>query len=421
MKMYNLFFPKLIVFFLGTLMIQVLQAKEVASDGVSPAGTASQSGELAIHFPVNQSRLIKDFSGNANSLMQLDKLMNDKSFYFDIDSIVIHGYASPEGSVMNNSRLSYERARSVKEHIAQNYPHVSSSKIFAVGRLVDMEAVSEIVANDLSVPFRNEAKNILEIKDVTPVDQLLLLKSVGGGAVIEHITKYYAASLRSATGIMFYRASDWVSTVDTVVINTPADTVVIKQPADTVFIDHSDHFRKPLFAVKTNLLFDIATAANLELEIPLGKRWSLLGEYVFPWWLIERKQYALQVAHANLETRYWFGNRDERPHLSGWFAGLYAGGGYFDLEWGNKGYQGEFYLSAGLTGGFAHTIGKRENFRMEYSIGAGYFNTNYSEYNPVFGSDNQWHLIRQRAGNYSWIGPTRFKISLVWLLHRNSY
>jgi hypothetical protein len=125
----------------------------------------------------------------------------------------------------------------------------------------------------------------------------------------------------------------------------------------------------------------------------------------------------LQVASANLEARYWFGNRSYHPQLTGWFAGLYAGAGYYDIEWGSKGYQGEFYISSGLTGGFAHTIGKSNRFRMEYSLGAGYFQTNYREYIPEFGADNRWHLIRQKEGVFSWVGPTRLKVSLVWMLH----
>ena len=42
--------------------------------------------------------------------------------------------------------------------------------------------------------------------------------------------------------------------------------------------------RKPLLAVKSNLLFDLASALNVELEVPMGKRWSVAGEWMFPWW-----------------------------------------------------------------------------------------------------------------------------------------
>ena len=425
---------KIILILALSLVFDALPAKVPNKSGAVPTKTEELTGEIAIHFPVNQSRLIKDFSGNEKSLTLLDKLMNDKSFYFDIDSIIINGYASPEGSIPQNSRLSFERARAVKEHIAQNYPHVSSAKVFAVGRLVDMQAVSDIVENDLSMPMRNQAKGVLDMKGVSDIERLAMLQDVGGGAVIQHIKQYYAASMRNATGIMFYRASDRITIVDTVVIKQPADTVtlvinnpadtitvVLKEPADTIFVDNFNHLKKPILAIKTNLLFDVATALNLEMEIPLGKRWSILGEYVFPWWLIEEKQYALQVVNANLETRIWLGDRSERPRLTGWFTGLYAGGGYYDIEWGKKGVQGETYLSTGITGGYAHTLGKKGNLRMEYAMGAGYFSTKYRQYEPVFGGEEQWHLLRQRSGNYTWMGPTRFKISLVWLIHRNSY
>lgn len=143
---------------------------------------------------------------------------------------------------------------------------------------------------------------------------------------------------------------------------------------------------------------------------------------VFPWWLWEQEQNCLQVVNANLEGRYWLGNRttrrngSPRPVMTGWFAGLYAGGGYYDLEWEKRGYQGEFFITAGLSAGYAHPIGR--NLRMEYAVGAGYLKTNYRYYeartNPHTGA---WELYRQNDGRFSWLGPTRAKVSLVWMLH----
>ncbi len=177
--------------------------------------------------------------------------------------------------------------------------------------------------------------------------------------------------------------------------------------------------KKPLFAVKTNLLFDLASAINLEVEVPIGAHWSVLGEGVFPWWVWERKheQYCFQLLNVNLEGRYWFNRSANNPVTTGWFAGLYAGGGYYDFEWKNKGYQGEFYMSAGLTGGYAHTLSRKGNFRMEYSLGIGYLNTQYREYSSVWGVDEAWHLVHRKSGNYRWFGPTRLKVSLVWMLN----
>jgi hypothetical protein len=174
--------------------------------------------------------------------------------------------------------------------------------------------------------------------------------------------------------------------------------------------------RKPLFAVKTNLLLDATSALNAEIEVPLGRRWSLAGEWMFPWWLQEERQRALQLGLGTLEMRRWLGNRDNRPPMTGWFAGLYAGAGYYDIGWKEKGYQGELF-QVGLSAGYAHTISRGGNWRMEYSLGAGYMQTPYREYTPRFGTDNKWHLIRQRSGNYTWIGPARAKISLVFMFN----
>ena len=87
------------------------------------------------------------------------------------------------------------------------------------------------------------------------------------------------------------------------------------------------HTSAPLFTVKTNLLFDVVSVINVELEVPIGSRWSVAGEYIFPWWLLKKKQNCLQLINGNVEGRYWFGNPGEYYLMTGWFAGIYAGGG----------------------------------------------------------------------------------------------
>ena len=40
--------------------------------------------------------------------------------------------------------------------------------------------------------------------------------------------------------------------------------------------------------MKTNLLYDLGSAVNAGIEIPMRERWSLAMEWVFPWWLFEK-------------------------------------------------------------------------------------------------------------------------------------
>lgn len=173
--------------------------------------------------------------------------------------------------------------------------------------------------------------------------------------------------------------------------------------------------RRPLFALKTNLLFDAALMPNIELEVPIGKRWSLNAEYMFPWWRINDDRYCLQVLMGGLEGRYWLGKRDKREVLNGHFMGLYAGGGKYDLQWNTNGYQGEFFIAAGLSYGYAHSIAR--NLRLEYNIGVGMLRTNYRHYHA---RDNHRTLLWQENGEYTWLGPTKLKISLVWLISRKT-
>ena len=174
---------------------------------------------------------------------------------------------------------------------------------------------------------------------------------------------------------------------------------------------------RPILALKTNLLFDLATVLNAEIEVPIGKRWSIAGEFLFPWWVTKDNGNALQVNAAFLEGKYWLGNREKRPVMTGWYVGLNAGGGLYDLQYKDNGYQGEFFLATGLSAGFAHTINKSGTLRMEYAIGAGILQTDYRYYE---GRENNKYLVWQHDGKYTWIGSTKARISLVWVINKKS-
>lgn len=191
-----------------------------------------------------------------------------------------------------------------------------------------------------------------------------------------------------------------------------------------VRIESGDYEATPLLAIKTNLLFDALTLLNIELEVPIGDKWSIAGEWTFPWWIwdngtVGSRRNRVQMLNGSAELKYWLGDRTNRPVMTGWFAGIYGGGGVYDFEHDKEGYQGEFYIAAGVSGGYAHTINKKGNLRMEYSIGLGYVNTRYRHYIAEYYREDDWRAILQDTGTFSWFGPTKVKASLVWLLNVN--
>lgn len=173
-------------------------------------------------------------------------------------------------------------------------------------------------------------------------------------------------------------------------------------------------------AIKTNLLFDLLTMINFEVEVPIKQHWSVAGELIFPWWTMDNhqadsKRNRLQLLNGNLEGRYWLGDRTNSLPLTGWFAGLYVGTATYDFEYHAKGRQGDALFVAGVSGGYAHPINKARNLRLEYSLGVGYMTTFYHYYVAEFCSNNCWHAVEKRSGRYKWYGPTRAKVSLSWL------
>ena len=179
------------------------------------------------------------------------------------------------------------------------------------------------------------------------------------------------------------------------------------QPASTL----EQPFRTT-YAIKSNLLFDAIGAFNVEGEVAFSQnRYSVMGECWFPWYVWHHNSRAFELLYGGAEVRRWLGNRQKKAPLAGHFVGLYAGGGKYDLEWNSKGYQGEFLIAAGASYGYVFNLSHR--FRLETSLGIGYMRTKYRYYK---GMENDKYLVWQNNGRYSWFGPTKVKVSLVWIL-----
>lgn len=173
------------------------------------------------------------------------------------------------------------------------------------------------------------------------------------------------------------------------------------------------------FAIKTNLAYDAMSALNIGIEAPIRDRWSVAFEWTSPWWSSYENQKYLQMMYGSLEGRYWFGNRENRPQLTGWFAGVAAGGGVYDFMLDElDGIQGEF-STAGLVGGYAHTINASGTLRMEYALGLGWMGTEYVKY-WWDGFDYTLVAPSPQSWKTDWFGPTKVQVSLVYMLKLRS-
>ena len=412
---------------------------ETAVFSKMPENTAK---ETVLYFRFDRSTVDNGYRSNCEALSALHELFSNSLSVSRIDSVSICAFSSPEGNPAYNHLLPVRRARAVKGYLVWKYPYLDQHRIRTSSHLEDWEALRVGVENDPKLPCRDKVLQIPAF-DVSHARKEFLLKKLNTGIPYRYISDKLLPNLRNASVCTVYmrplKHPDSAHPEVSVLSGSRASSSLSSVAADSssfspaeaalpAVVDKYDLYlqemkrlhpgRVPLLALKTNLLFDAALMPNIEVEVPFGKRWSLNGSLMFPWWLMGGDKYCLEILMGELEGRYWLGSREARNSreiLTGHFLGLYAGGGKYDLQWKENGYQGEFFIAAGISYGWATRIAR--NLHLEFSLGIGLLRTDYRHYHA---RDNYQTLLWQENGNYTWFGPTKAKISLVWLLNRKT-
>lgn len=388
------------------------------------------SGQARITFRVNRTEILADQFGNAAELKKIRDAINEVMANKDvrITKYTLKGYASPEGSYAGNEQLAKGRTESLKQFMTEQWG-VPASQIatdyepedwLGLRRYVEEHRADFLFADDLFAIIDSDKDPDAKLAEIVrrfPVGYKKLLEGC-------------FPSLRRTDYTIEY---EWLRIVEKddgedrqMVVTThtmPTDDLL--EP-DTRTSHRSS---RPWLAVKTNLLADVLLTPNVEIEMQLGpeSRWSLMVEDWFPWFLTtDRKLGDIRIGKADMlptnyayelwflggELRYWLSPRcrQSRPWLTGTFLGAYFGGGRYDVEWDSEGNQGDF-LSAGLSFGRSWPLARHWNLELSASVGAFWGPRRHYE-----GEFNDTHLIWKYTKNAFYLGPTKLKLSLVWLI-----
>lgn len=381
--------------------------------------TIARTRSGRIYFRVDDVNPESDYTRDHNAA--LDSLLSSvgtatSDSLLLILNITVSGYASPEGTYAHNQELARRRADNVADALMRS-GDIKAGQITVLWTAEDWEGVRGYVAEARMPEAERDSVLAVIDSDAEPDSKL------------EQIRTAWPALYRQALEQCFplLRRVDWTVTYmsrprrqDMPPVTIPAQQTFAEAPALPASLlplperqtvrEHMQ--RSPWIAVKNNLLYDAALAPNIEIErwFGRGNRYSIMAEYQFPWYTWHHNSRAYEIQNLGLEGRYWLNAaRVGRKWLTGFFAGVYVMTGKYDLERNSHGHQGE-YWSTGLTAGYAHSIGR---WNMEYSLGIGYLDTDYRCYRGQF-SDH--HLIWQHDGHTGYFGPTKLKVSLVYLL-----
>lgn len=356
---------------------------------------------INVHFKHDDYRLYLDYMGNEASLENFAYRIETIGLA-NIDSVVVISQSSPEGVYEHNVWLSKNRAGTMRRYLLDRFPGLSD-RLYVHADGESWQQLREYVKNDSLMKNSTKEKVIKVIdSDVNigtkkwRLEQLPIFRYL-------YIT-YYPRIRNSAICILYY------SDVKDPVEEFPKAVVELDEGPLQEFRPLHFTVKKTIAAVKTNLLYDAVTALNVEVEVPIGDRCSVMVEDVFPWWNNGNK-WAFQMWEMGVEGRYWFKRTPARDALTGHFVGVYGMSAKYDFQKGRSFENRGEYWSAGVTYGYSMPLGKYFNF--EFSASFGYARINYRHYTPSDGYDDLI-IDPDGSGRMGYIGPTKLKASLVF-------
>lgn len=364
-----------------------------------------------LFYPINRTEIFEDYMDNAVQLHHIREYLKKSS---RIDSITIYSYASPEGPYRLNKMLASERGKTAKRYLQSLMPaerQLPDSLIILAPTAENWEGLREKIFYQYPYDDKDEVLALLDRTDISDARKKVMLQRMNRGTPWAYILKEIMPQLRYATWISVWQriAVDKIRLETIIPMEWEMPELKLK-PLPLLIHAPQAEDTKTILALKTNLLYDALSCLNFEVEVPIGDRWSVMVEDVFPWWNNGNK-WAIQMWEMGVEGRYWFKRTDDRDVLTGWFGGLYLMSAKYDFQWKRDVcYQGE-YWSAGLSGGYAFPISKY--FNLELSASLGYLSTAYRHYVPA---QDYGELIRDpyKQGRKGYFGPTKLKVSLVF-------
>lgn len=391
--------------------------------------TQDTTRQVVVYFDREDTTVDFSYKNNNQYINVLDSLLGNKENIRYITAVNVITFVSPDGDSVYNTVLSARRNNSVREFLQQRYPAVDMKKIQLFSGGEDWSEFRKVVEEDSDFPEREEVMMLMDYHRNDIGKRKQLLRKLNKGMAYQYMLRNVLPQLRRSVITIVREIPEidrksfepvssasglFVSEQEEALPNHRPDKPVGESKKKQVYEVTISEAGGPaknetILAVKNNLLYDLALAPNIEVEIPMGRRWSLNTEYKCPWWLNSKHNLYYQLLSGGVEGRCWLGDRRKHKRLTGHFVGLYAEGGIYDFQLQSDGYQGKYYGAAGVTYGYARQLAR--HFSIEFSLGIGYLTTEYKKYTPYEGD-----IIWANSGRYNFIGPTKAKVSLVWLI-----
>ena len=162
-------------------------------------------GEAYIDYPINEIVIYPDYMRNTAELAKIDSTLRGFEIS-EIESIALHGFASPEGPYDNNVYLANGRTEALKTYIMQKF-RIPASIIGTTSTPENWEGFIRLAESSQL----QEKARILEIarKDIEPDKKEAELKSMP--AAFRHMTTHWFPVLRHTNYEIEYVLPDFTA------------------------------------------------------------------------------------------------------------------------------------------------------------------------------------------------------------------
>lgn len=367
---------------------------------------------VKVYFSINNGRFDPSLGDNASSMNAFIDRIRMAVDARDLDHITISAFASPDGPLNFNNRLSVKRCDAIAFYI-MGKTGIGREMIHTNPEGVAWSELRQLVAGSSDVPTRAQVLDILDntppltvyssgrVKRTVDIRKKRLME-LDNGVTYRWMLDHLFPKLRNALAISIYHKSDSCNRLATMGTTDSLKAADVAGSVLPVTLDVSERFAdggqsvfdivlppasadagtvastpaRYILALKTNMLYYGALMPNAELEWLINDRWSVALEGDLAWWGDYSCDKSYRIAVISSEVRRWI---KPRVPWHGMYVGLFAGGGLYDLMNGSPGYYGEGVMT-GASFGYIWPIGKR--LSLEAGIGAGYMYTRVKEYKP---------------------------------------
>lgn len=357
---------------------------------------------ITVHFAKASYTIDETYGENQEALHRLDSIISTSS----LQTLAINSSSSPDGTYWLNQSLCMKRLKALRDYLAVKYPHL-------VSKIVENEAHCQSWS-ELSADVKQHS---LLGKDYKAMTLILTDRQMDEATKQKRLKQslppptyaFMADSIlplgRSATCIFIKEIPPYRITSEELVPSPEqqADTChTIPLPCVTEGIKPSCH--KPShWGVSTNLLHWAGLAHNFGLEYSINSQHSLGLSGSCAWFSHKSRHRVYRWMVGELTYHHYL---REHHVPRGFFVGLYAQAGEFELMFSPRNRKGEFY-AAGICSGYRWQV--RDRLFMEAEAGWGYMYIDYRHALDIHGV-----LLRQGKVKRQCLPPTRLAVTLVY-------